>query len=341
MQSYDVLMLLVLVAAGLWGYWKGFVWQLASLASIFFSYFAAFGLRVQVAKLIDADPPWNMFAAMGIVYLLSSLGIWIATAFTGTLLEGFKLRDFDRQIGATFGVAKGVIFCVLITFFGVTLLGPREQERICGSTSGRYIAKLLKSSAGLIPQEIHAAVDPFLTPFQETLEQHQGEVAATDWSQSQLPQQPGPQVQSWLGQGAAAWNQNYAPQPPAPYGNGYASYQQPQYAPPQQQYHPAPAYQPQYTPGGYDPRYAQPANNGYGYQPPQYAPPANDPRYQPAPQYTDPRYQNYGYQEPRYNDPQAYPPPADPRGYNAPPPQYNTPQQPPPQQAYDPSGAYR
>lgn len=317
MQSYDVLMLLVLVAAGLWGYWKGFVWQLASLASIFFSYFLAFGLRVQVAKLIDADPPWNMFAAMGIVYLLSSLVIWIGTGFSSAVLEGFKLKDFDRQIGATFGVAKGMIFCLLITFFAVTLLGTRQQENICNSYSGRFIAKMLKSSGGLIPQEMAAVIDPFLTPFQEKLEGHHEpaeqlaqQPTESSWPQPDATVQPTwQQAQAWAEQGAAAWQQAaYAAQQyqqqQAAYGYGY----QPVYAPQQYPYQPPSGY---YYPPQYDPRYGAP----------QYAPPAGAPRYQPAPQYHDPRYPPANYADPRYQDPRAWQQSPAAAGYYPPAPQ--------------------
>jgi membrane protein required for colicin V production len=334
MQSYDVLMLLVLVAAALWGFWKGFVWQLASLVSIFFSYFLAFGLREQVAKLIDAAPPFNTFAAMGIVYLFSSLVIWIGTAFVGKTLETFKLKDFDRQLGATFGVAKGVIFCLLITMFAVTLLGQRQQERICTSLSGKYMAKILRSSGGLIPKELHAVVDPYLMPLQQRLEQQQAAQpdqwaqqppAAGDWTQQPAPNaQQWPNAQQMIEQGAVAWNQYVAPhlqQQPPP--------QQYQYG-----YQPAPQYQ---QPNGYyDPRYAQPQ--------PQYAPPAYDPRYAPDPRYQQPQYQAPQYQpqypDPRYADPRGYQPPADNRGYSQPPPQY----QPQPQYAPQPQysdGYYR
>jgi membrane protein required for colicin V production len=283
MATYDVLMLLVLVAAALWGYWKGFVWQLASIASIFSSYTLAYVLRVQVAKLIDAEPPWNMFAAMGIVYVLSSVVIWIGTGFASEALAAFKLKDFDRQLGATFGVAKGAIFCLLITFFAVSLLGEREQERICSSTSGRFMAKLLKSSGGLIPAEIHAKIDPFLIPLEQKLEQYQH--VASEW-----PQQP------------------YAPQAAQPqpvYHYGY----------PNQPSYPPPAYDPRYTapayaPPAYDPRYQPPSDPRYadprGYAPPAYSDPryaAPPPTYNPAPTYQNPR--------PSY----ASPPPPDPRTY--------------------------
>src|SRR5262245_36460026 len=45
MQAYDVLMLIVLGLAIVWGAWKGLAWQIASIASIGVSYFVALHFR--------------------------------------------------------------------------------------------------------------------------------------------------------------------------------------------------------------------------------------------------------------------------------------------------------
>jgi membrane protein required for colicin V production len=332
MQSYDVLMLLVLAATALWGYWKGFVWQLASLLSIFCSYFAAYGLRMQVAKMIDADPPWNIFAAMLIVYLMSSVGIWILTAMMSGALSAFQLKDFDRQIGAIFGVAKGVIFCLLITFFAVTLLGAEQAERICQSNSGYYIARLLKRSSGLIPPEMAGVVEPFLNPFQERLEGYQegvadapAEPAQDAWSPPTAAWQvPDPWAQAAQQWAAQQWAQQQQSPPP-----------QVAYPPPDPRYYPPPNWPQQPAPN--------PPPTYQNYSPPQYAPPANQPPYQGYPQ----SYPN-GYQQPPAQPaaaPQSYDPRQDPRydpryageyqhqAYSPPPNTYA----PPPQQTQQPA----
>jgi membrane protein required for colicin V production len=334
MQSYDVLMLLVLAATALWGYWKGFVWQLASLLSIFCSYFAAYGLRMHVAKMIDADPPWNIFAAMLIVYLFSSVGIWILTAMMSGALSVFQLKDFDHQIGALFGVAKGVIFCVLITFFAVTLLGAEQAERICQSNSGYYIARLLERSSGLMPPEVADVVGPILHPFQEKLEGYQEGVAQTpsEPAQNTWPpptaawQVPDPWAQAAQQWAAQQWaqQQQYSP-PQAAYPPPDPRFQQPSSWP----QNPPPAY-PNYgpqqpPPAGYQqpyPGYPQSYQTGYpnGYQqpPPAPAPPANyDPRHY-DPRYTG-GYPNQAMQPPPTTTyaPQQQPqqPTSDPRYY--------------------------
>jgi membrane protein required for colicin V production len=162
MQAYDLLMLVVLVAAVAWGAWKGFAWQVASLSSLAASYVVALTFRQQVAQFIDATPPWNMFLAMLILFLGTSLVVWVGFNFVAEMIEKVKLKEFDRQVGALFGLAKGVLLCVLITLFAVTLLSDPQREAICTSRSGYYIAILLDHADGVIPGELHEVLDPYI-----------------------------------------------------------------------------------------------------------------------------------------------------------------------------------
>jgi membrane protein required for colicin V production len=162
MQAYDLLMLIVLVAAVVWGAWKGFAWQIASLASLVASYVVALTFRQQVAQFITAAPPWNMFLAMLILFLGTSLVVWVGFNFVAEMVEKVKLKEFDRQAGALFGLAKGVLLCVLITLFAVTLLSEPQRQAICTSRSGYYIAILLDHADGVIPGELHQVLDPYI-----------------------------------------------------------------------------------------------------------------------------------------------------------------------------------
>ena len=73
-----------------------------------------------------------------------------------------KLKEFDRQVGALFGFAKGVLLCVLITLFAVTLLSEPQRQAICNSKSGYYIAILLDKADAVIPGEVHEVLDPYI-----------------------------------------------------------------------------------------------------------------------------------------------------------------------------------
>ena len=142
MAGYDILMIAVLAGTTLWGAFKGAAWQLAALASLIVSYFASYYLSDSLtgSGLFGQTAPWNRFAAMLTIYIITGIVIWMGFRFISETIEKIKLKDFDRQLGALFGLFKGMIFCVLITFFVVTLM-PDKREQVINTCSGRYVAQ--------------------------------------------------------------------------------------------------------------------------------------------------------------------------------------------------------
>ena len=177
MQAYDLIMLIVLAATTIFGAIKGFAWQVASLASIVASYVVAYLFRNDVAKMINAQPPWNLFLAMLLLYFGSSLIIWMLFRLVSTSIDKVKLKDFDRQLGAGFGMLKGVALCLIITMFAMTLLGAAQQQRIANSRSGLYISKILANSGGILPAEIKQIVGPYIDNVGQKLQQNQNGTA--------------------------------------------------------------------------------------------------------------------------------------------------------------------
>lgn len=169
LATYDILMLGVLVLATLIGFWKGFAWQVASLSAIIGSYFVAYWYREPVAAWIPLADPWRVFCAMLMLYIGSSLAIWCLFRLVARLIDRWKLKDFDRQLGALLGLAKGLLLCALITFFSVTLLGEQKRSTILQSRSGYALAVLLSRADRLIPKELHEVLQPHLETFSERL----------------------------------------------------------------------------------------------------------------------------------------------------------------------------
>lgn len=165
MEIYDIVMLVVLLGAGLFGAVKGFAWQLASIASIVLSYFVAYRFRGPLSESIVAEPPWNLFLAMLILFVGTSLVVWVGFNMVKQTLDRMRLKEFDRQIGAMFGLLKGALYCTLITLFAVTLMGESVRSKIVASNSGRFIARNLDRSESVIPSEIHQFVRPYLERF--------------------------------------------------------------------------------------------------------------------------------------------------------------------------------
>lgn len=161
MQPYDIAMLVVIVGATVFGAYKGVAWQVASLASLVASYLVAVRFSDPLAPLLSPQAPWNKFLAMLVLYLATSLAIWIAFRAISNFIDRLKLREFDRQIGALMGAAKGVAWCVAITFFAVTLSAD-ARAAVLKSRSGQYIALLIQQAKPVIPREVNEAVGPYL-----------------------------------------------------------------------------------------------------------------------------------------------------------------------------------
>lgn len=170
MEPYDIIMLLVIIAATVFGAWKGLVWQVASVAAIVVSYLVALRFREPVAARLGFEPPWDTFIAMLILYLATSLGIWIVFRFVSEFINRLKLREFDRQIGALVGLAKGILLCIVITLFAVSLSKDSWRAKIIDSTSGYYIAVLLDKAHPVMPEEVHKVLEPYLHSLDERLD---------------------------------------------------------------------------------------------------------------------------------------------------------------------------
>lgn len=190
MEVYDIIMLVVLVGATLFGAVKGLAWQIASLGAIVASYFAAVRFRGPVAQMLDFEAPWNMFLAMLILYIGTSLVIWLAFRFVSQIIDKVKLKQFDRQIGALLGFAKGVALCVIITLFAVTLMSDDAKTKIVHSRSGYYIAVLLDRSHAVMPDEVHDVLEPYIHSLDERLD-GPGEAHPEQQSQIELSNQGG------------------------------------------------------------------------------------------------------------------------------------------------------
>ena len=171
MQYYDIAMIVVLVGTTIFGAWKGMAWQLASLASVVVSFIVARQFAPQVAPMIGNEEPWNLFVAMLVLYLGTSLAIWMAFRLVAGILDRVKLKEFDRQAGALFGAAKGVLLCLAITFFALTL-SEDTRKLVLDSRSGYYIAHLIDRATPILPSQVHDVIGPYLSRIDEELSGH-------------------------------------------------------------------------------------------------------------------------------------------------------------------------
>jgi len=171
METYDIIMLAVLAGATLFGAWKGLAWQIASLGAIVASSFVALKFDTPLAEAIPVGPPWDVPLAWLILFVGTSFVIWVAFRYVSNFIDRLKLKEFDRQIGALFGLAKGVLVCAIITVFLVSLVEPIRAP-IIRSYSAYYIAVFLDKAHDYLPDDIHDKLEPVIHSLDERLGDH-------------------------------------------------------------------------------------------------------------------------------------------------------------------------
>ena len=171
MAPYDILMVIVFAGAILFGLWKGLAWQVASLAALIVSYFVAIQFREPLTQLMGINQPWAPFLSMLILYLGTSLAIWLGYGYVRQTIQRMHLKGFDAHAGAVVGAVKGALLCIVITMFAVTLLGDNARRLIVQSPSGGFIARSINQLNSVVPQEIHFMLDPFVNKFNNELAQ--------------------------------------------------------------------------------------------------------------------------------------------------------------------------
>lgn len=205
LEGYDLVMLGILAAAALLGYFKGMVWQLAWIAGIVASSYVAFRFGAVLTPFFGTQAPWNRFAAMLAAYAGTSIGVWLVFRVISKAINAVHLSAFDHQLGLLLGLAKGALLCVVITFFSVTL-APAYRNQIVASRSGRLVAELIVRADTYLPKEIHDTVDPFIKQFEKQFDQPAGMPAAAAGQSPALAGQPSPLQAIWDGvTSAAAW----------------------------------------------------------------------------------------------------------------------------------------
>lgn len=175
MEIYDIIMLVILVGAVIFGAVKGMAWQIASIAALVVSYFVAVNFNEPVSQYIKVEAPLNKLAAMLLLYLGTSFAIWIMFGFVRRSLEKMSLKEFDRHAGALLGAITGVLLCVSVTLFSVTMLKEDQRQYIVRSKSGLYITQKINEFESVFPPAVHQVLEPYIKRLNEEVIRQGGE----------------------------------------------------------------------------------------------------------------------------------------------------------------------
>jgi uncharacterized membrane protein required for colicin V production len=161
LPTFDIVVLVILVIAAIRGAIKGIVWQLAVIGSIVLCFAFSESGSVFIAPLLALDPPLNRWVAMLILYIVLSFAAFGVARVMHKWIEKMKFKEYDRHLGFLFGAVKGVIICLVGTFFVVTI-SAGYRETILNSYSGHAAAVIMDRLHPVMPDELHDVLEPYI-----------------------------------------------------------------------------------------------------------------------------------------------------------------------------------
>ena len=162
MTLYDAAMVGVIVAGMVWGLFRGIVWQVASISSLFLGYFGARALSPQIVGYFPGEAVVARSLAMLAVYVGISAAIFLLAWMIRTSLKKMKFEAFDRHLGMLLGGVEGAFLGLVVTLFVVSL-APKTREPIFSSPSGKVVGVLMSAVGPVLPVEAREVLSPFWT----------------------------------------------------------------------------------------------------------------------------------------------------------------------------------
>jgi membrane protein required for colicin V production len=152
----DLAMLGVVAFSALVGIWRGFTFELLSLAGWFLAYIAARWLQPWAAGELPIGEPGSLLnqgAAFACVFIVA-LVVWgFVARGISALIKRTPLSPIDRLLGAAFGVLRAAI--VLLVF--ATLIGytPAARSPAWRESAGAAILEeALRALLPLLPEGV-------------------------------------------------------------------------------------------------------------------------------------------------------------------------------------------
>ena len=168
-SAFDLIILAILAALTLRGIWKGMVSQIVSVASFFVCWIVASRFGSLVAPTIPVEAPWNQVAAMAIIFLITMIALRFASAALEKLIRNWRLAKLNSLLGGALGFVKGLLICMIITFFAV-MFSETSRNIVFNSKTGTHLVQLITQMSVFVPKDSYEFVHAQLAQFQNQVE---------------------------------------------------------------------------------------------------------------------------------------------------------------------------
>ncbi|MDR0611765.1 MAG: CvpA family protein [Planctomycetaceae bacterium] len=152
MSVFDLIIFAILIALAFRGWMTGMVAQIVSVGSLAVSWVVASRFAFLFAPSIPAEEPWNKIGAMIVLFIITLLAVRLAHRYLEKKIKDWNLAKWNRHLGGLLGLLKGLILCMVLTFFGV-MLSEATREVVFKSKSGNHLARLIEKTETFIPSD--------------------------------------------------------------------------------------------------------------------------------------------------------------------------------------------
>jgi len=166
---FDLIILAILAALTLRGIWKGMVSQIVSVVSYFVCWIVATRFGSLVAPTIPLEAPWDQVAAMAVVFLITLVGIRFARVALEKLIKDWHLEKLNKSLGGLLGFTKGLLLCLIITFFAV-MLSDTSRAVVFNSKTGSHLVQLITRISLFVPKDSYEFVHTQFAQFQSKVD---------------------------------------------------------------------------------------------------------------------------------------------------------------------------
>ncbi len=146
----DLVVLGILLYCAVRGASRGLLSQLSWVIALLLCFKFSGTLAPAIEPMIGVDPPLKQWLAMLAVYVGLCGVSFVVAGMLSSWMAKAKIIDFDKHLGGILGFVKGVIICMTVMFFAITMSPPMRQI-VSQTYSGYGAALILHNSKYLIP----------------------------------------------------------------------------------------------------------------------------------------------------------------------------------------------
>ncbi len=138
------------------GAWRGFLYEVFSLAGWVLAFFMARWWANEVAEKLPmggASEGLRYGAAFVVVFVVAAFAAGLVSWLIRKLAVKVGLRPVDRVLGAFFGAVRAAVLSVVVAF-GVTLTPLAKHEAWVQSSAAQFLVGVAQQGKPFLPEEL-------------------------------------------------------------------------------------------------------------------------------------------------------------------------------------------